>query len=137
MEIIDKEYTINKNNLLVYVVLSMLTLSIIIILNVFLKENIESSYLQSTLNFIKFFNFLISLLGIGSCLVSYNRTKNESIFLILLMFVGLSVGILFGHIDYLPYYSKELSSSLYVVISSSLTRVSLIIRVCKIKCVFS
>lgn len=35
MEIIDREYTINKNNLLVYVVLSMLTLSIIIIANVF------------------------------------------------------------------------------------------------------
>ncbi|WP_148552054.1 sensor histidine kinase [Paraclostridium bifermentans] len=127
MEIIDKEYTINKNNLLVYVVLSMLTLSIIIISNVFFKENVESNYLQSTLHFIKFFNFLISLLGIGSCLVSYNRTKNESIFLILLMFVGLSVGILFGHIDYLPYYYTELYSSLYVVISSSLIRVSLII----------
>lgn len=61
MEIIDREYTINKNNLLVYIVLSMLTLSIIIIANVFFKENVESNYLQSTLHFIKFFNFLISL----------------------------------------------------------------------------
>lgn len=127
MEIIDREHTVNKNNLLVYVVLSMLTLSIIIIANVFFKENIEPNYLESTLHFIKFFNFMISLLGIGSCLISYNRTKNDSIFLVLLMFVGLSVGILFGHIDYLPYYYKELGISLYIVISSSLIRVFILI----------
>lgn len=127
MQIIDRKYPVNKNNLLIYVILSMLALSIIIIANVFFKDNIEPNYLQSTLHFIKYFNFMISILGVGSCLISYNRTKNESIFIISLMYLGLSVGILFDHIDYLPFYYKELGVSLYIVVSSSLLRICLLI----------
>lgn len=130
MEIIDKKYTVNESNLLVYTALSMLILSIIItIATVVIKENFDLNYLQSTLYFIKFFNFLISLLGIASCLVSYNRTKNESVFLILLMFICLSTSVLLGHIDYIPYYYKKLDEYTYTVISSSLIKVLLLILV--------
>ncbi|WP_250673569.1 HAMP domain-containing sensor histidine kinase (plasmid) [Paraclostridium ghonii] len=127
MQIINREYTINEKRLLIYVIFSMLALSIVIIATVFFKDNMNPNYLESTLYFIKLFNFMISILGIGSCLISYNRTKNESIFIISLMYIGLSVGILFGHVDYLPFYNKELEISIYIIVSSSLLRICLLI----------
>lgn len=127
MQIINREYTINEKRLLIYVIFSMLALSIVIIATVFFKDNMNPNYLESTLYFIKLFNFMISILGIGSCLISYNRTKNESVFIISLMYIGLSVGILFGHVDYLPFYNKELEISIYIIVSSSLLRICLLI----------
>lgn len=127
MQIINREYTINEKRLLIYVIFSMLSLSIVIIATVFFKDNMNPNYLESTLYFIKLFNFMISILGIVSCLISYNRTKNESIFIISLMYIGLSVGILFGHVDYLPFYNKELEISIYIIVSSSLLRICLLI----------
>lgn len=127
MQIVDRKYSINEKRLLIYVIFSMLALSIIVITTVFFKDNMNPNYLKSTLSFIKFFNFMISILGVASCLISYNRTKNASIFFISLMYIGLSVGILFAHVDYLPFYNKELGISIYIVVSSSLLRICLLI----------
>ncbi|WP_195251326.1 sensor histidine kinase [Romboutsia sp. 1001713B170207_170306_H8] len=126
MYMIGKKHTKNENTLLIYIILSMILLSITLIVNVFFKDNIEIDYLSSTLQFIKLFNVIISILGVVSCLVSYNRSKYNDMFITSLMYIGLAVGILFGQIDYLPFYHDELKLSTYIVVSSSLLRIFLL-----------
>lgn len=127
MQMIDEKYTRNENKLLIYTILSMILLSITLIVNVFFKDNIELDYLSSTLQFIKLFNVIISILGVLSCLVLYNRSKYNDMFITLLMYIGLSVGISCGQIDYLPFYHDELKLSTYIVVSPSLLRIFLLI----------
>lgn len=116
-----------ESKLFIYVLLSMLMLSIIIIVSVFFKGNIQDNSLELTLEFIKFFNCIISVLGVGSCLISYKKSNNESIFILSLMYLMLSIGIFCGHIDFLPFYAKELTLSTYIVVSASIFRIFLLV----------
>lgn len=124
---IKEQSSIKEHKLFMYIALGMSLMSIIIISNVFFKSDINNNYLKTTLGFIKLFNIIISILGVGSCLISYSRVRKDSIFIISLMYLGLCVGITFGHIDYLSFYYKELTISTYIVVSASMLRIFLLL----------
>ncbi|WP_455540054.1 sensor histidine kinase [Terrisporobacter sp.] len=109
------------------VVFIVLVVSCIYIFKIFTKIGEESSYLKTTLFFIRSFSFILSLLAFVSCLISYNRLKKDSIFIISLMYLGLSVGIALGQIDYLSFYYNKYTLFNYITVSTSLLRVLLLI----------
>ncbi|WP_195986682.1 ATP-binding protein [Clostridium sp. D53t1_180928_C8] len=127
MNIVRGKCSLKDKKLVISIILCLIILSVIIIMNVILKNIYKMEYLNSTLGFIKSFNIIISMLGVFSCLISYQRTKDDNIFIISLMYIGLSVGILFSHIDYLPFYYNELDISIYIIVSASLLRISFLI----------
>ena len=123
----EENYTLKEKRLLIYVILSMFLLSFTIMISEFYRGYIHENDLQITLYFIKLFNIIISLLGVISCYIMYNRTKYDSIFIITLMYIVLSIGIIFGEVDYFPFNIEYSSTSLYVVITSSIFRMILLI----------
>lgn len=120
--IVDKEKKIFKCIMFLTFLISM-----VFIVRIFIVKGIDRYYLESTLFFIRTFNFILSLLASGSCLISFNRLKNDSVFIIYLMYLGLSIGILFGQIDYLTFLYNEFSLSNYIIVSTSLLRVMLLL----------
>lgn len=105
----------------------MLLISCIYIFNIFSKIGEEKSYLESTLFFIRHFSSILSLLALGTCFISYNRTKKDSIFIIALMYLGLSVGIALGQIDFLSFYYEEYTLFNYITVSTSILRICLLV----------
>ena len=104
-----------------------LSISFIYIGNIFLKINQEKLYIESTIFFIRGFNSVLSILAVGSAFISYGRLKSDSLFIIALMYLGLSVGILTGQVDFWSFYYDELTLYNYITVSTSLLRVLLII----------
>lgn len=104
-----------------------LVVSCIYIFNIFSRIGQEKSYLESTLFFIRSFSSILSLLAFGSCLFSYNKLKRDSIFIIALMYLGLSVGIASGQIDYMSFYYEEYNIFNYITVSTSILRIFLLI----------
>ena len=105
----------------------MLTLISLIFINIIFKLDKNMTYTGVALVFIKSFNSILSILALGSCLISYCRLKNDSVFIISLMYLVWLIDILLGHIDYLSFYFTEYTLSNYLTISTSLARVFLII----------
>lgn len=121
---IKNRYVEEKENklFLCIVVIIVLMLSLLVCVIVINKNN-NYTYLESTLGFIKTFNIILSVLAFISCLISYNRLKKDSIFIISLMYLALAMGIILGHIDYLTFYYEEIKISTYIVVSTSLLRI--------------
>lgn len=125
--IINNKKTIgSKYKMLIYVSVGMLALILSFIVNIIFKLDKSISYVEFPLIFIKSFNFILSILALGSCLISYCRLKNDSVFIISLMYLVWVIDILLGHIDYLSFYFREYTLSNYLTISTSLARVFLL-----------
>ena len=136
--IISNENIIEREkNIFEKIILVVCMLSFIYIFNIFSKIGSEKSYLETTLFFNRSFNFILSLLAYGSCLISYYRLKKDSIFIISLMYLGLGVGIATGQIDFFSFYYEELTLFNYIRVSPSILRIVLLIIAiiphCKIK----
>lgn len=126
--IISDRFLIEKEKkLFEKIIFFVILVSCIYIFNIFSKMGEEKSYLESTLFFIRSFSSILSVLAFGSCLISYNRLKKDSIFIIALMYLGLSVGIVLGQIDFLSFYYTEYSLFSYVTVSTSILRIFLLI----------
>lgn len=123
----DKNLIEKEKKIFELIIFFILLISCIYIFNIFSKIGEERSYLESTLFFIRSFNSILSLLAFGSCLISYNRLKKDSVFIIALMYLGLSVGIAFGQIDFLSFYYEEYTLFNYITVSTSILRMSLLV----------
>ena len=123
----DKNLIEKEKKIFELIIFFILLISCIYIFNIFSKIGEEKSYLESTLFFIRSFSSILSLLAFGSCLISYNRLKKDSIFIIALMYLGLSVGIAFGQIDFLSFYYEEYTLFNYITVSTSILRMSLLV----------
>ncbi|WP_419749220.1 sensor histidine kinase [Terrisporobacter petrolearius] len=121
----DIKYTGNENKILMYVILCIL-LSTTLILRVIFKYNIDYNYLELSLQLIKLLNSIISILGISSCLISYNSTKDVDIFTISLMYISLYFSVIFGQMDYIPFHYNELGKMPYIMVSTSSLRIFLL-----------
>ena len=122
IRIIEKEKKVFES-----IICFILLVSCIFIFNIFSNIGDEKSYLESTLFFIRTFSSIISFLAFGSCLISYNRLKRDSIFIISLMYLGLSVGIASGQIDFRSFYYEEFTLFSYITVSTSLLRMFLLV----------
>lgn len=123
----DKNLIEKEKKIFELIIFFILLISCIYIFNIFSKIGEERSYLESTLFFIRSFSSILSLLAFGSCLISYNRLKKDSVFIIALMYLGLSVGIAFGQIDFLSFYYEEYTLFNYITVSTSILRMSLLV----------
>lgn len=109
------------------IIFIILVVACIYTFNIFSRIGEEKSYLESTLFFIRSFSTILSLLAFGSCLISYNRVKKDSLFIIALMYLGLSVGVASGQIDFLSFYYEEYTLFSYITVSTSILRIFLLI----------
>ena len=116
-----------ENKLFICIVIVTVIILSILIGTITINKNNDFTYLESTLTFLKTFNIILSLLAFISCVISYNRLKKDNIFIISLMYLALAIGILLGQIDYLTFYYEEIKLSNYIVVSTSLLRMFLLI----------
>ena len=123
----DKGIIEREKRIFEQIAFSVLIISCIYIFNIFSRIGQEISYLESTLVFIRSFSSILSLLAFGSCLISYTRLKQESVFIISLMYLGLAVGIASGQLDFLSFYYNEYTLFSYITVSTSLLRILLLI----------
>lgn len=128
MQDIQKKYPKKGNKrLFLEIILIMGLIGISLIINIFFNAQSSIDYSDYTINFIKFFNYLLSILAYMTCIISYNRIKNETIFIISLMYLGLSTSIFLQQVDYLPFYNEDLNMSTYMPISPSIIRMCMVI----------
>ena len=62
------------------IILISVLLSIYLITTMLFYQSLDKLSLISAINFIRHFNFILSVLAVASCLMSYNRSKKENIF---------------------------------------------------------
>ncbi|WP_195990069.1 HAMP domain-containing sensor histidine kinase [Clostridium sp. D53t1_180928_C8] len=108
-----------EKNLLIYIVFITIGIVIFEFFYIFRNKNMDISYLQSTILFIKFFNSTLSLLAFGSCIVLYIRLKRESIFIISLMYLSITIGIIAGYFDKINCINETLLFTQYTNLLSS------------------
>ena len=123
----DKKMMEKEKLIFEKIIFIVLIISCIYISNIFSKIGEERTYLESTIFFIRNFSSILSMLAFGSCLISYMRIKKDSIFIISLMYLGLSIGIASGQIDFLNFYYEEFTLFNYITVSTSLLRIFLLI----------
>lgn len=123
----DRSLIEKEKKLFELIILSVLLISCIYIFNIFSKIGEEKSYLESTLFFIRSFSSVLSLLAFGSCLISYNRLKKDSIFIISLIYLILAVGIMLGQIDFLSFFYEEYTLFSYLNVFTSILRIFLLL----------
>lgn len=78
-------------------------------------------------NFIRFFNIMLSFLAIVSCLLCYDSTKKEELFVISLMYMIFLIDILLGVFDNLTLENTIISMKGYIAISTSIMRIIIIL----------
>lgn len=123
----DRSLIEKEKKLFELIILFILAICCFYIFDIFSKIGDEKSYLESTLFFIRSFSSVLSLLAFASCLISYNRLKKDNIFIIALMYLGLTTGIVFGQIDFVNFYHEEYTLSNYLTISTSILRIFLLV----------
>ncbi|CEN74674.1 two-component sensor histidine kinase [[Clostridium] sordellii] len=77
--------------------------------------------------FIRFFNIMLSFLAIVSCLLCYDSTKKEELFVISLMYMIFLIDILLGVFDNLTLENTIISMKGYIAISTSIMRIIIIL----------
>lgn len=113
-----------KRKLLTYINGILILLAVFVVSNVIgLKEYDSMSYLDSTLMIIRIFSGILSILAFVSCLVLYTSSKKESIFIITLIYLGLSLGVILGYIDHFQFRTGEFVASNYMTLSSVTLRI--------------
>lgn len=125
LDIIKEQGLIEKKQkLLTYINVVLILLAVFVISNVIgFKEYDSMSYLDSTLVIIRIFSGILSILAFISCLVLYTSSKKESIFIITLMYLGLSLSVILGYIDHFQFRTGEFVASDYMTISTVTLRI--------------
>lgn len=78
-------------------------------------------------DFIRIFNIVLALLATVSCLLCYNSTQKEELFIISLMYIIFAIDIILGVFDNLTLKNTIISINGYIAISTSLMRISIIL----------
>lgn len=123
----ENNYKEREKKLFIYIVIILSLISVSLVSNIFFLRDTNIPYLEFTLEFVRLFNSILAILAFGSCLISYYRLKNDSVFIISLMYLGLAMGILLGQIDYLSFYYVEFTLSNYIIVSTSILRIFILI----------
>lgn len=100
---------------------------IIIILFIIILFKNDKYYLDSAIFYIKILNIILSFLALNGAYVIYLKNKNSTTFILSLMYLCFSIGIICGNIDYFIFNNEKFSFSNYITISTSLLRIFLLI----------
>lgn len=112
-----------KNNIYIYIYLVVILFILFII--IFFKK--DKNYLDSALFYIRILNIILSFLALNGAYVIYLKNKNSTTFILSLMYLCFSIGIICGNIDYFIFNNEKFSFSNYITISTSLLRIFLLI----------
>lgn len=78
-------------------------------------------------DFIRIFNIVLAFLATVSCILCYNSTKKEELFIVSLMYMIFVIDITLGVFDNLTLKNTIISMKGYIAISTSLMRISIIL----------
>lgn len=92
------------------------------IIKIFAMNN-EKDYILSSVTFVRQVNGLISVIAIIICLILYKKTKDSTVFTLLLVYVGLSTSSITGQFDYYTFLNYNFRVSNYSSILSSFLRI--------------
>ncbi len=79
------------------------------------------------IKFIKFFDIILAAFAALSCIVCYNSTKKEELFILSLLYIVFFVDISFGNIDAIDFKARYIEMNNYILIPTSLFRVAILI----------
>ena len=82
---------------------------------------------MNVISFIRLFNLVLAGLAIGSCIMCYNSTKKEELFIISLMYVVFFIDISLGNLDNMNLTNSTKYIDGYIPISTSLLRISILV----------
>ncbi|MGL5328278.1 MAG: sensor histidine kinase [Peptostreptococcaceae bacterium] len=77
--------------------------------------------------FIKIFELILAVLAITSCILCYNSTKKEELFIISLMYIVFFVDILLGNVDNMSLDYKKINMENYITIATSILRICILL----------
>ena len=123
----DKEFKDKEKRLFGYIVIILSLISVALVSNRLFWGDINTPHLEFTLGFVRSFNSILAIIAFGSCLISYYRIKNDIVFIISLMYLCLAMGIILGQVDYLSFYYVEFTLSNYIIVSTSMLRIFILI----------
>lgn len=83
--------------------------------------------LSDVIMFIKIFELILAILAIISCLLCYNSTKKEELFIISLMYIVFFIDILLGNVDKMNLDDSIININTYITIATSLIRVCILL----------
>ena len=117
------ELKIKQTNRKMELIIILATLAIIYIIVSLFKvyESIEFQY--SVVRFIRIINGLIATISIAVGLNLYKKTKELSIYILLLVYISFAITVIFGQIDYATFLNYSFNVTNYLTITVSLLRV--------------
>ena len=125
---VKKEATKIQNNLSTFIIMSLtLIIGILYINRLFCILKVEELQYMNVISFIRLFNLVLAGLAIGSCIMCYNSTKKEELFIISLMYVVFFIDISLGNLDNMNLTNSTKYIDGYITISTSLLRISILV----------
>ena len=103
------------------IILATLAIMYIIVSLFKVYESIEFQY--SVVRFIRIINGLIATISIAVGLNLYKKTKELSIYILLLVYISFAITVIFGQIDYATFLNYSFNVTNYLTITVSLLRV--------------
>ena len=88
---------------------------------IFITGN-NKEYLSATLELLKMINSFLAIISVISCSILYKKTKKNTVFTLILVYIGLAIGIITDQFDYFTFISNEFYISDYIMISTSILR---------------
>ncbi|MGL5695315.1 MAG: hypothetical protein ACRCXA_14640, partial [Peptostreptococcaceae bacterium] len=77
--------------------------------------------------FIKVFDIILAIVAVGSCMLCYNSTKKEELFILSLVHIIFVFDILLGNVDNLNLTSTEININDYIFLGTSILRISMLL----------
>lgn len=102
--------------------------SILIILFIFkiFRGSKNVRYITSVTFFIRTVNGLMGIISIVSCLILYKKTKDSILYILLLVYIGLTIAIVTGQLDYDTFFNYKFNVSNYISMTTALLRIVLL-----------
>ena len=123
-----KETVKIQNNLSTFIIMSLtLIIGILYMNRLFCLLKVEELQYMNVISFIRLFNLVLAGLAIGSCIMCYNSTKKEELFIISLMYVVFFIDISLGNLDNMNLINSAKYIDGYITISTSLLRISILV----------
>lgn len=122
-----KEYTIAEKASKIISIFFMLALVMIsfFVYKIFITGN-NKEYLSATLELLKLINSFLAIISIISCSILYKKTKKNTVFALILVYIGLAIGIITDQFDYFTLVNNEFYISDYIMISTSMLRMMIL-----------
>ncbi|MGL4911133.1 MAG: ATP-binding protein [Romboutsia sp.] len=92
----------------------------------FLTLNTEKINTEDIIMFIKIFEVILAFIAIVSCILCYNSTKKEELFIISLMYIVFFIDILLGNVDKISFNSSTMNINDYIMVATSLIRIAIL-----------